>query len=94
MFLILYYNILYSIIIDELRDSFNFFKNVYQVTCDFTNVKELPLFKSNVLNFMGDLKKLKIIFNKKFEKFQKLKKIWKKKNKKRTQKSENNTKKQ
>ena len=62
-------NILYSIIIDELRDSFNFFKNVYQVTCDFTNVKELPLFKSNVLNFMGDLKKLKIIFNKKFEKF-------------------------
>ena len=60
---------LYSTLLDDLRNSYDFFKNVYTITTNYETEQELPIFISNVLTFMGDIKKLKLIFNKKFEEF-------------------------
>ena len=49
--------------------NYDFFKNVYTITTNYETEQELPIFISNVLTFMGDIKKLKLIFNKKFEEF-------------------------
>lgn len=60
---------LYSTLLDDLRNSFDFFRNLYSIIINYENEKDLGILISNVLTFMGDLKKLKLILNKKFEEF-------------------------
>ncbi|MCQ2819163.1 MAG: hypothetical protein MJ252_18015 [archaeon] len=61
---------LYSEIIEDLRNCYDFFRNVYNQTTRYIDEDGAPIFISNVLTFMGDVKKLKLMLNKKFEKFQ------------------------
>ena len=71
---------LYSTLLDDLRNSFDFFKNVYStiteqnylLTPEIRESKDFPIFISNVLTFMGDIKKLKLMLNKKFLQFKEL----------------------
>ena len=71
---------LYSTLLDDLRNSFDFFKNVYTTiteqnylfTPEIRESKDFPIFISNVLTFMGDIKKLKLMLNKKFLQFKEL----------------------
>lgn len=59
---------LYSCLLNDLKNNFEFFRNVYTMTLNF-ETKEFSIFASNILNFMGDLKKLKLILNKQFLEF-------------------------
>ncbi len=71
---------LYSTLLDDLRNSFDFFRNVYSTVTEqnylmspeIRDSSEFPIFISNVLTFMGDIKKLKLILNKKFLQFKEL----------------------
>lgn len=54
---------------NDLKDNFLFFQNIYQSIIDYNNCDELSTLLSNILNFMGDLKKLKILVNIKFRPF-------------------------
>lgn len=62
---------LYTILAEDLRNSFEFFRNVYSIISIPENYeeKDFNIFISNILNFMGDLKKLKLMLNKKFSEF-------------------------
>jgi hypothetical protein len=62
---------LYSLLAEDLRNTFEFFRNVYSIISMPENYeeKDFNVFISNILNFMGDLKKLKLMLNKKFSEF-------------------------
>jgi len=59
---------LYSTILEDLRNNFQFFRNIYSIVTMYTE-KDINILISNILNFMGDIKKLKLILNKKFNEF-------------------------
>jgi hypothetical protein len=59
---------LYSTIIEDLRNNFQFFRNIYSIVSS-TQDRDLNVLVSNVLNFMGDGKKLKLMLNQKFNEF-------------------------
>jgi hypothetical protein len=59
---------LYSILMEDLRNSFELFRNVYVIVSDYL-VENMNILISNLLNFMGDLKKLKMLLNKHFKEF-------------------------
>jgi hypothetical protein len=59
---------LYSTILDDLRNNFQFFRNIYSIITNYAE-KDINILISNILNFMGDIKKLKLIVNKKFNEF-------------------------
>ena len=60
---------LYNTLYEDLDNSYIFFKNIYIKALNYTSEKDLNIFISNVLTFMGDLKKLKLMLNKKFADF-------------------------
>ena len=59
---------LYSTLLEDLRNNFQFFRNIYSIITNYVD-KDLNIMISDILNFMGDLKKLKLILNKKFSEF-------------------------
>ena len=63
---------LYNTLYEDLHNSYIFFKNIYIKALNYTSEKDLNIFISNVLTFMGDLKKLKLMLNKKFEEFKEI----------------------
>jgi hypothetical protein len=60
---------LYSILMEDLKNSFELFRNVYVIVTEYTTVDNLNILISNLLNFMGDIKKLKLLINKHFQEF-------------------------
>jgi len=61
---------LYFTLIGDLRNNFEFFRNVYNTINSFEGaIPDLNVLVSNILLFMGDIKKLKLTLNKKFEEF-------------------------
>lgn len=61
---------LYFTLIGDLRNNFEFFRNVYNTINSYEgSVSDLNILLSNILLFMGDIKKLKLTLNKKFEEF-------------------------
>ncbi len=61
---------MYCTLIGDLRNSFEFFRNVYNTIISYEmTVPDLNVLISNILLFMGDIKRLKLILNKKFKDF-------------------------
>jgi hypothetical protein len=61
---------MYCTLIGDLRNSFEFFRNVYNTIISYEMiVPDLNVLISNILLFMGDIKRLKLILNKKFKDF-------------------------
>lgn len=61
---------LYFTLIGDLRNNFEFFRNVYNTINSYEIlIPDLNILVSNILVFMGDIKKLKLTLNKKFEEF-------------------------
>jgi hypothetical protein len=67
-------NDLYTISLEDLRTNFQFFRNVYSIIADY-EIKDCNVLVSNILTFMGDIKKLKLTLNKKFLDFQDIVKL-------------------
>ena len=69
---------IYTSLLEDLRNSYDFFKNVYNtvtnynIPLDNNLLKNFPIFISNIMTFQGDLKKLKVILYKKFLTFKDL----------------------
>ena len=69
---------IYTSLLEDLRNSYDFFKNVYNtvtnynIPLDNNLLKNFPIFISNIMTFQGDLKKLKVILYKKFITFKDL----------------------
>ena len=61
---------MYCTLIGDLRNSFEFFRNVYNTIISYEMVvPDLNVLISNILLFMGDIKRLKLILNRKFQQF-------------------------
>lgn len=61
---------LYFTLIGDLRNNFEFWRNVYNTINSYdTVINDINVLISNILLFMGDIKKLKLTLNKKFEEF-------------------------
>lgn len=61
----------YSVLIQDLKNNFEFFRNMYSIIENY-DVEGKNILISNILNFMGDLKKLKLILNKKFDEYKEI----------------------
>lgn len=69
---------IYSTLLEDLKNAFEFYRNFYSTLTNINVPKDLqdkfskdfPLLISNILNYMGEVKRLKLSVNKKFFDFQ------------------------
>ena len=59
---------IFNMLISDLKINFNFFKVIYMINDEKNkDIKDIMLLQSNLLNFMGDIKKLKLLISKSFK---------------------------